>query len=147
MGKQALPANPQGDPQPDVEIPAPTTTEQNSGIVLISRGRSVAIQPVFTLLFSRCSARNRRARLCVIRSETEHRGELLTAVVSYNCIEWRGIAPSPLVNSLLPAIVREGLIRFCHLVHIFALLDGVTAIVRRIENLAGKLVLHGFLTT
>ena len=46
----------------------------------------------------------------------------------------------------LPAIVSEGLVGLSHLVNVFALLDRVAAIVRRVEDLTGELVLHGLLT-
>src|SRR5438034_11789701 len=45
----------------------------------------------------------------------------------------------------LPPVMRKSLIGFRHLVRIFLLLDRVAAIVRRIENLTGELVLHGLL--
>src|SRR5579862_2699441 len=47
---------------------------------------------------------------------------------------------SPVI--LLPAIVREGLVGLRHLVRIFALLDGVALVRRRVEELARELLLH-----
>src|SRR5512138_587019 len=43
--------------------------------------------------------------------------------------------------------MSKSLVGFGHLVCIFALLDGVAATVRGVEDLAGELVLHGLLAT
>src|SRR3954470_13597589 len=66
---------------------------------------------------------------CVIRSRRSY-GNLAVRLTARN----------------LPAVVGERLVRFRHLVRVFALLDRVAATVRCIENLAGELGLHRLLT-
>src|SRR5436305_588995 len=50
------------------------------------------------------------------------------------------------VRRLLPPVVCKGLVRLRHLVRVFALLAGVAAVVRGVEELGGELLLHGLLT-
>src|SRR3954470_9689361 len=58
----------------------------------------------------------------------------------------RGIAAKSLkVGWPLPAIVRERAVGFRHLVRVFALLDGVSPAVRRVEQLGGEPLGHCFL--
>src|SRR6266850_3481372 len=45
----------------------------------------------------------------------------------------------------LPAVVREGLVRLRHLVRVLALLHRVAAVVRRVHQLGGELLVHGLL--
>src|SRR5687768_3411214 len=55
----------------------------------------------------------------------------------------RGITSSFVLRPWsLPAVVREGLIRFRHPMRVFALLHGAAAQVRRVEQLVRKLLLH-----
>src|SRR5688500_16608642 len=57
----------------------------------------------------------------------------------------RGITSSFVLRAwslVLPAVVREGLIRFRHPMRVFALLHGAAAQVRRVEQLVRKLLLH-----
>src|SRR6202022_4786017 len=46
-------------------------------------------------------------------------------------------------NSFLPAIMRERLVRFRHAVHVFLLLHGPAARIRRVNQLIRELVHHG----
>src|ERR1017187_1395519 len=48
---------------------------------------------------------------------------------------------------LLPPVVRKGLVRFRHAMHIFLLLDGSAFAVGGIEQLVGQLVDHSFFAT
>src|SRR5512135_3802334 len=47
--------------------------------------------------------------------------------------------------ALLPAVVRERLVRFGHLVGVFLLLERVAAVVVGVEKLAGEALDHGLL--
>src|SRR6187397_3095134 len=63
---------------------------------------------------------------------------------------WRGIANVPIRSSIsvvLPAVMREGLIRFRHPVRVFALLYRAAAQVGRIQQLVGQLLLHRLAVT
>src|SRR5262249_36394645 len=48
---------------------------------------------------------------------------------------------------LLPAVVRERLVRFRHAVHVFLLLDGSAARIRCVHQLVGQLIDHGLART
>src|SRR5215210_1272550 len=54
---------------------------------------------------------------------------------------WRGY-PS---TQFLPAIVREGAVRFGHAVRVLTLLDGVAAVLRGVHQLARQAARHGLL--
>src|SRR6267143_2052918 len=64
---------------------------------------------------------------------------------------WRGPLPgrqqsiAAVWRADLPAVVREGLVRLRHLVRILALLHRVAAVVRRVHQLGGELLIHGLL--
>src|SRR4029077_10941736 len=52
--------------------------------------------------------------------------------------------PAPFSQApLLPAVMRERLVRFRHAVHVFLLLHGPAARVRRVNQLIRELVYHG----
>src|SRR5262245_2062620 len=88
---------------------------------------------------SRCSVRTR-----VSRSVLSGRDGATESSLSDFSGRIQGIRAGypPRRRGILPPIVSERFVRFSHLVRVFALLDRVAAIVRRIENLAGELVLH-----
>src|SRR5260370_18061810 len=53
--------------------------------------------------------------------------------------------PAPFLPApLLPTIVRERLVRFRHAMHVFLLLHGPAARIRRVNQLIRALVHHGF---
>src|SRR5438128_9721950 len=54
-----------------------------------------------------------------------------------------GQGPALVSGPALPAIVREGLVRFCHAVRVFALLDRSSLVPRRGQDLRGQLLEHG----
>src|SRR5436190_23543081 len=63
---------------------------------------------------------------------------------------WRNSPPpsKPLWSQCsrsLPAVVRERLVRVCHLVDVFALLHRVATVLRRIDDLVREAVLHRLL--
>src|SRR6266478_8227549 len=53
------------------------------------------------------------------------------------------IATASLTKTPLPAVVRERLVRFRHAVHVFLLLHGPAARIRRVDQLIRELVHHG----
>src|SRR5690606_3393444 len=53
--------------------------------------------------------------------------------------------PHPAAAAALPAIVREGLVRLRHAMHIFALLHGSSAILGSLEELGRKTLRHALL--
>src|SRR5690349_20918600 len=52
-----------------------------------------------------------------------------------------------LLSSVLPAVVREGLVGFCHTMSFFALLDGAAVVFRGFQQFGGELARHGVLAT
>src|SRR4029079_14007455 len=71
-----------------------------------------------------------------------HFESLVGAAEAPPCIWLAGLKSDPTYFPLLPAIVRERLVRFGHAVRVFALLHRAAAQVRRVEQLIGQLLLH-----
>src|SRR6478672_2113845 len=58
------------------------------------------------------------------------------------CVSITAIESSLLAGEALPAVVREGLVRLGHAVHVVLALEGTALLVRRVEDLADELVDH-----
>jgi hypothetical protein len=53
----------------------------------------------------------------------------------------------PFLNNLLPTIMSESFVRFCHLVHVFAFFHRTAAAVRSFDHFGSKAFCHGMLWT